>query len=255
MKNFMPTCFVAALLCFFSTKIVAQQPDVVILGPAELDNCFQICGTYQASIVNMTPPFTYSWTGPNGFTSAQQPLIYCITNTPVSGGGTIVLTLTVTDAAGITASDEIPIIIKNNILPVNGTVTPACDNCDGTISILNSPTGTCNEYIWGNGQIGPNIVGLCPGLYSVTVTNCQSNCTSLGSFYVPAGTGGARLISDNPNPCNHPDSLGNLIDCEKVCAGQTVQYPRFFPRPTQRRASRGRFRGQFRTKLTQMGSP
>ena len=65
---------------------------------------------------------------------------------------------------------------------------PACSNtCTGSLQLSVSGTGTYS-YSWSNGQTGSAVINdLCPGVYSVTVTDSSTGCWQIkyGYLYKP----------------------------------------------------------------------
>src|SRR5207244_8703752 len=122
---------------------------------------------------------TYSWSGPNAFTSASQnPTIPAAT--AVNAG---VYSVTVTSAAGCTATANINVIVT--------TPTTSASNtgpyCAGTTINLSAPAAS--SYTWSgpggftsNAQnaIQLNSTTLMSGTYSVIVTigTCTANATT-----------------------------------------------------------------------------
>jgi hypothetical protein len=82
------------------TLTVNPDPDVIATGD-EL-NCFKTCGQVSAS--STTPNVTYSWTGPNGFSSTEQ-------NPAVCDSGNYTVTVTTSFGCTNTASAHVSITI------------------------------------------------------------------------------------------------------------------------------------------------
>jgi autotransporter-associated beta strand protein len=122
---------------------------------------------------------TYSWTGPNGFTSAEQnPRI---TNSTIAASGVYSVTATVGGSTSIAGTTNAVV----NAIPTAPTVTltqPTCSVSTGSITIA-SPTETGMTYSI-NGSDYTNtdgiFLGLIAGNYSVTAKNsggCISTAT------------------------------------------------------------------------------
>ncbi|MCX6280305.1 MAG: hypothetical protein NT004_19750 [Bacteroidetes bacterium] len=126
-----------------------------------------------------TPPYTYFWQGPNGF-SATTP--------DITGLCQGLYHLTVTDSHGcdVRTGRELhspqTLIISDNIL-----ITPAtCINmCNGGINISVSGGTPPYSFIWSNGAMTEDISGLCANNYSVTITDSHQ-CTFNGNWNVGA---------------------------------------------------------------------
>ncbi|WP_217603683.1 hypothetical protein [Chitinophaga sp. GbtcB8] len=123
-----------------------------------------------------TAGVTYSWTGPNNFTSIDQ-------NPVVTVAGTY--TLTVTAPGGCTATSTVT--VSQNIVKPNLTVTqPAVLTCTTTsVSLAAATTTTGTTITWTGFAAGQNPVAVtAPGKYYVTVKDTANGCTSMDSVTV-----------------------------------------------------------------------
>lgn len=189
--------------------------------------------------------YTYLWS--NGATSA------CIS--PTAAG---TFSLTVTDAAGCTRSGSLtvvqPPVIQGSVLITNESGSNANDGAvDLTVVGGNGPF----SYLWSNGAITQDIVGLAGGTYTVTVTDVSTGCTSTVTAVVNTSVGTEEAayfvqfqLSPNPteglallsvqlyqsmdvrvevrdvagrlvweNPCMHTETLSLPIDMSQSPAG------------------------------------
>lgn len=126
---------------------------------------------------------SYAWTGPNGFSSAVQ-------NPPILGvttAATGTYTLTITNAAGCTASVTTNVMINASPVPVVNSNSPVCNN-----GIINLTANGGTAYQW-SGPAGFNSVLQNPsispasqamsGVYSCTVTGAGT-CTASATVNV-----------------------------------------------------------------------
>jgi hypothetical protein len=151
---------------------------------------------------------TYSWTGPNSFSSAvQNPTIAIVTT---AASGTYSVTATSGGCTGPAGTTSVT-ISQAPAAPVAGSNTPVCSG--NTLSLTASSTGT--TYSW----TGPNsfssavqnptiaaVTTAASGTYSVTATT--AGCTG------PAGT---TSVTINPGPAA-PVAGSNT----PVCSGNTL---------------------------------
>lgn len=133
-------------------------------------------GTATLTISGGVAPYSILWS--NGGTSSFLSSL-C--------GGTY--TVTVTDAGGCSASDQVDVAVFPNTLNVNLDVTPeSCAGiCDGTITttVLNGTSPY--TYSWTNGATTGNLTGLCNDVYTVTATD-QEGCVGSATTTVQPGT-------------------------------------------------------------------
>ncbi len=168
---------------------VFEQPTTTIQTVAPI-TCVE--GTEELNIISLpadgAAPYTYAWSGPNGFTSTDS--IATLTNITASNSGTY--TLQITDANGCTseiASTEVDITdgIDQPILTTTGTV---CEDGQITLSVQNY-VGTNVLYLWEkdgtpitniNNELIINPVTTADiGEYSVIVTvdGCSANSDTI----------------------------------------------------------------------------
>ena len=130
---------------------------------------------------NGTSPYTYSWSGPNGYTSsAQNP---SITNITAAQAGTY--TVTAYDANGCTGTTTAQITV--NSLPIAG-ITGASNLSCTTTSVERTATGG-GTYLWSNGLGTSATVNITSaGTYTVTVTDLANGCSSTATTVVTIDT-------------------------------------------------------------------
>ena len=137
-------------------------------------------GTITTTIVGGTGPYTYSWTGPGGFTSTSANLSGLVAGT---------YTVTVTDSLGQSATINI-VISQPFPMFVGGTITGATTNGSATGAIVTTISGGIGPYTYswtgpgGFTSSSPNIINVVSGTYTVTVTDSLGQ-TVTTSFFVP----------------------------------------------------------------------
>ncbi len=161
-----------------------------------------------ATIALATPTVsgaTYTWTGPNGFTSALQNPTR--SNVTTADAGTYSVTITVngcTSAAGTTN-------VVVNATPATPTATNGGPYCTGATIQLSTPAVSGATYSW-TGPSGftssqQNPTATDAGTYFVTIT--VSGCTSAA---------GSTTVVVNPIPAAPSATNGG-----PYCAGATIQ--------------------------------
>ena len=76
---------------------------------------------------------------------------------------------------------------SNLSLQVNSSNESCAGSCDGSVSTIVTGGSQPYTYAWNTGAGTPNLSGVCPANYSVTVTD-DSGCTVTGNQTVSAGT-------------------------------------------------------------------
>jgi hypothetical protein len=127
-----------------------------------------------------TPGFTYSWTGPNNYTSSlQNPVIL---NAGLTMAG--VYNVTVTDSKGCVANSNTSVIITGN--PVSGIDGPPTTCAKEPVLFIATPAGPGSIYNWTfQGGTPPTATGPSatsqwdtPGEYLITLVVTKDGCTS-----------------------------------------------------------------------------
>ena len=131
-------------------------------------------GAIYISVSGGTAPYSYSWSGPGGFTASTEDI------TNLSAGTYIV---SVTDANGCVNYDTFT-VNEPAAISITGTVTDAnCGNSDGAINITVTGGTAPYTYSWSNGATTEDLTNVPAGTYTVTVTDANG-CTASASFTV-----------------------------------------------------------------------
>ncbi len=168
----------------------------------------------QGSTLNLTASggSTYSWSGPNGFTSTSQNPSIPNATTAASGNYTV----TVTTSAGCTGTSSTSVTV--NPAPSTPTVSATPNTiCSGQSTTINaSGSGAASFQVY-NSSTGGTMLGTTPLSVSPTVTT---------TYYVQAvssqgcvNTGGRVPITITVNPTPSASASSN----SGICAGQTLQ--------------------------------
>ncbi|WP_290865371.1 PKD-like domain-containing protein, partial [Flavobacterium sp.] len=142
-------------------------------------------GAITVNVIGGTFPYTYAWSGPNGFTSANQNLTGLFAGT---------YNLTVTDILGCTKNLSIPITQTPEIL-IKATTTPIVCYGDNNAAINLAITGGVAPYqiSWSNLGSGTFQNNLSAGDYVISVTDAL-NCPKTVTVNIPE----APLFTVNP---------------------------------------------------------
>ena len=171
-------------------------------------------GTASVEAIGGTAPYTYSWSGPDGFTSAESSL------TGLAAG---IYTVVITDADDNSVEETITItepeaIVVSSVSIVNDKESQG----EGSISInVNGGSGSLS-YLWSNGETTANIKSLVAGSYSCTITDSNGCERVIGPFVVEntTSTNEAKYLSSfniYPNPASNTIYLNvEFINKEKV---------------------------------------
>ncbi|MFH2140978.1 MAG: T9SS type A sorting domain-containing protein, partial [Bacteroidota bacterium] len=147
-------------------------------------------GDISITVSGGTPGYTYSWVGPSGYIS---------TNEDISGLCAGTYDLTVTDGASTTSTASFTVTEPLPITITTTNITNTCGGqCDGLVSLSASGGTPVYQYIWYNGIQPAVVTNLCPGTYTVTVTDAVGCTNSLPVIIsgFPQITGLNEVITD-----------------------------------------------------------
>lgn len=188
--------------CSSSAAVNIVEPTQLVTSTTFTDaKCFNECnGTGSTTPSGGTAPYTYSWS--NGST-LQSPADLC------SGANTV----TVTDSNGCSTSSTVTINQPAQLtLSLAGFNEKCVNSCDGEVVVI--PSGGTSPYtaVWSSGCASFNCEDLCPGTYSVTITDAVG-CMASGV----ATVGSAVPISTTLNATNANCGKSN----GSICANST----------------------------------
>ncbi len=146
-------------------------------------------GTATATQTGGTASYTYAWN-----------TIPVQTTSSISGLPPGTYSCTITDANNCTSSNSCTVNQPSAALAVNATSSNAsCATCcDGSASSTASGGTAGYTYLWSpGGQTTPNITAVCPGNYTVCVTDA-AGCTECTSVSVNFTVGIAESVSAGP---------------------------------------------------------
>jgi gliding motility-associated-like protein len=202
----------------FSVTVSNINAPVITIDNVIDVSCFGSCdGGINISIVGVNPPFTYIW-NPGGIVSED-----------LAGACAGTYQVQVTDAVGCISFETATIGEPTEITGVMTVVDGTCGLCDGQATI--TPSGGTSPYTfdWTNTQTSGTATGLCPGVYSVMVTDANG-CTA--------------VFDANVGDVGGP-SIGTLnitaVSCDGLCdggaditpTGGTPPYTYFWPHSSE----------------------
>lgn len=166
-----------ANFCTDTTTICVQDlgaPTLTVLTLTDV-SCNGGCdGFAQVQVTGGTPAYTYEWFDANTGLPTN-PAINSNNGTNLCAGDYIAQ---VTDGTGCIATESITI---NEPTELNPTIQTSTDvtcfgYCDGEATVFVTGATAPYTYLWNdiNNQTTATATGLCPGTYSVTVTDAQS---------------------------------------------------------------------------------
>lgn len=194
-------------------------------------------GAISITVGGGTQPYRFAWTGPSGFNSTAQNI-----NTLIAG----TYQLTLTDANNCTVTKSY-IVESNPILNVSASVSDATRSPNGSITLTVTGGTPQYTYLWSGQGVNPTSkdqTGLCPGTYSVTVTDAVG-CTMSKSYVIggecstpmtftvvitPAGCPGQNLgkidltvLGGAPSyTYTWKNAAGNIIGRDRILSGLTA---------------------------------
>ncbi len=192
--------------CPFTTTVTITQPIAISAVMTKVNlTCNAICtGKATATLSGGNLPYTYSW-NPGAMNTATVTSL-CKNE----------YTVNVTDAKGCTFLDSVAVVEPSSIgITITPTMVTCNGNCNGRASAaVSGGTGTYT-YSWtpagsiGGGGTTATATGLCPGTYSLTVTDANA-CTATQTIVI---TQPALLV---------PGAVGTNQSCNSPCDGSAT---------------------------------
>jgi gliding motility-associated-like protein len=164
--------------CPATASVTITEPPLLVANPVPTDvTCFGLCnGSVTSTPTGGTPPYTYAWTpnGPPPLTGQGTPTISALCpNT---------YTVVVTDALGCTSNQNATVTEPTQLTLSITKVDPTCSaTCNGSATANVGGGNPGYTYSWTGpapfvSQTTQTVSGLCPGTYTVVVTD-SSGCT------------------------------------------------------------------------------
>lgn len=191
--------------CTIATTATVIEPADITTATAVYDvSCFGgNDGVVNLSVSGGVAPFEYTWS--NG--ALNEDIFF------LSAGSYIV---TVTDANGCTESVAASVAQPSSPIIVNGVVVNSSTGTsnDGAIDV--TVTGGTGPYFydWSNGSINPDLSGLAPGYYVVTITD-DNGCATSGVFVV-GNLAGVEDPSTTLNVNIYPNPATQFITLDAI---------------------------------------
>ncbi|MDF3078626.1 MAG: type sorting protein [Sphingobacteriaceae bacterium] len=178
--------------------------------PAIVSNSPVCAGTTLTLSTNTVAGASYSWTGPNGFTSSlQNPQISASTT---SASGTYTLTVTVN---GCTSPAGTSTLVVNAIpqAPTAGSNSPVCENSNVNL-FTNTVSGA--SYSW----TGPN--GFTSTAQNPVVANAK--VVNAGKYFVTVTVNGCTSATTEVNVDVNSSPINPVLSSSSpVCSSGTIQ--------------------------------
>jgi large repetitive protein len=156
------------------TRTLTSPANLVAAAAVSSFPCFGQTGGVSLTVTGGTPTYTYSWSGPSGFTATTQN----ITNRPA---GTYNVTVTDSQSCTTTATATITGPTSAVAIALDSKSNTTCNgSTNGIINITASGGTPGYTYAWSDGSTAQDRTGLAAGTYIVTVTD-MNGCTGTRS--------------------------------------------------------------------------
>ncbi len=190
-----------------------SQPTAIVT--ANGNNCISENAQLFGSASGGVAPYTYAYTGPNGFSSIVQ-------NPIITQNGTY--TLVVTDVNG--CSDDVNIVIYTQFDPYVITVTT--DICVGESVTLTASGGVTFQWDANGNNAITNAITVTPQsttTYRVTITN-QNGCVASADATITVYSKPLiiNVVSTPNKSCNNTNNSGSITVSASGQPGLTLQY-------------------------------
>jgi hypothetical protein len=201
----------------FSVVPPSQFPPINITATTTSATCGQVNGSACCTVTGGTGNFSLLWyrNSDNAFIGSGP----CQSNLDPSDSYTFFV-----DDLGSPCFSQVEIIVPSSYLAISASTTnTTCPtpNCNGSIDLTASGTAPYT-YSWagpgGFTATTEDLAGLCPGIYTVSVTDANG-CTGTGSYTIT--TEGADVITGGTGNSSNVIS-GNIVWNPAYFGGQTT---------------------------------
>ncbi|MBL4656607.1 MAG: PKD domain-containing protein, partial [Flavobacteriales bacterium] len=156
------------------------------------ESCPGLCdGSATVVPLEGTTPYTYTWDDPN------------TQGTPTAGGLCAGLyNVTATDLNGCFTSSSVSVASPPLLVAaISSSINVSCFGyCNGSAQSTVSGGTPPYSYLWADGQTADQALGLCAGVYALTVTDAN-NCTATTSVTITEPQGMALTTTMNDVTC------------------------------------------------------
>lgn len=160
----------------------------------------QCSGSATVTITAGTGPFTYAWAPSGGSGSTASALC----------AGTY--TCTISNTAGCTASQTFNITQPPPITATGTQTNVLCNGqCTGAASVTASGGTGTYTYSWApSGGTGASATGLCPGIYTVTISSGTPTCSITQTFNITQPTAITSNVNSTPATCSVSNGTASI---------------------------------------------
>ncbi len=163
-----------------------EAPEVI---PTANTPCEGEALNLMASVSGGQSPYSYEWTGPNGFTSLISNPSIASADSSLHAG---IYTLLVTDDVACTDTVHLHVVV-NRVDATIVTTDATCGSSDGAADLSISNGYSPFTYSWSHGATSEDVSGLASGSYIVTVTD-SDGCTDIETAAI--NSTGSPILSE-----------------------------------------------------------
>ncbi|MBL7814919.1 MAG: gliding motility-associated C-terminal domain-containing protein [Saprospiraceae bacterium] len=171
-------------------------------------------GAVSLTVGGGTQPYSFAWSGPSGFSSTSQ-------NINTLSAGTYRVTLSDANQCSFTTAYNVE---SNPAVNIVGNVSDATRSPNGAILLTVTGGTSPYNYVWSGQGVNPTSkdqTGLCPGTYSVTVTDALG-CRDSKTFVVNGECSTPMAFSVAKTPAGCPGQ--NVGKLELTVTGGAAPY-------------------------------
>ncbi len=186
---------------FSNDVIIYNQDNLLATVQGEVMICEGEAWSVSANGSSGASPYSYEWSGPNGFTATTQNINISAANTPPASMNAYTYSVTVTDVIGCTAVKTINLMVSTCVCPVDPPIVSGKKICldsgtSGTIDITaTSSDPNCNEIRWYDSASNGTLLFASP---SSSTYNATVSATT--TYYIVCYTDNDDCESDPREP-------------------------------------------------------
>jgi gliding motility-associated-like protein len=181
-----------------STAVATVTVNAALVVNAGVDDSVCFGGSITLGVTPNGAGYSYAWT-PAASLSAGGTIF----NPVASPTATTTYSVTVTDPSGCTGTDNVTIYADPQITMAIAAIDVTCNGaCNGQTIVIPAGGTPSYSYNWTSGCTGASCSSLCPGTYTVTVTDSWGCTATANTTVVEPTLLTASTTSTTPASCN-----------------------------------------------------
>ena len=203
-----------------STTVVVNPTPVITSVSSNTPVCEGQSISLQSS-TSFAGALTYAWTGPAGFTSADEDPVRANAALAHSGNYTLVITATTGSCASAVSTTAVVVNEQPEITGITAVQPNLCNSATGSITIAGLTTGNAYTIRYTKGGVAQaplTLTATAPGIVTIPTLTAGTYAGFTVEINGCSDTDPQTIVLADPNPPNAP----TIVPFSTLCSGQTL---------------------------------